>query len=391
VASQQAITAVGGLMQNPCGNADASLLFETSTDFGSCADQPVSTGTGVPAAGAGQAGGTDTGVASQQAITAVGGLMQNPCGSADASLLFQTSTDFGSCADQPISTGAGAGGSTGPGGGVHPIIAGAPTVNGTAVTGGQAPSITAGGPLTVQVSVTNQGTETLTGVSASSSQGSASVSVSTLAPGQSATVSFSGTAGTGSQRVQIVVRGVNAQGATVTLTVTINYVGATASAGTQATTTSAGTDASASAAGTDATGTVAVEPLNTAAPATTSANVPAAGASEVLAAGSGNAAGTDTGVASQQAITAVGGLMQNPCGNADASLLFETSTDFGSCADQPVSTGTAVPGAGSGQVAGTDTGVASQQAITAVGGLMQNPCGNTAASLLFETSTDFGN
>src|SRR5699024_7286131 len=114
------------------------------------------------------------------------------------------------------------------------------------------------------------------------------------------------------------------------------------------------------------------------------AAVPGAGSGQVPAAGGGQ------GVASQQAITAIGGLMQNPCGSTAASLLFETSTDFGQCATD--GTGAAVPGAGSGQVpaAGGGQGVASQQAITAIGGLMQNPCGNTAASLLFETSTDFG-
>src|SRR5699024_9796634 len=95
--AQLTITLVGGMQQNPCGAQAASLFFVNTTDWGTCA-----VGTSVPAAdgaavgGVGQGGATD--VASQQTITAIGGMQQNPCGAQEASLFFVNTTDWGTCA-----------------------------------------------------------------------------------------------------------------------------------------------------------------------------------------------------------------------------------------------------------------------------------------------------
>jgi hypothetical protein len=100
-ASQQAVTAIGGLMQNPCGSADASLLFETSTDFGTCGSGAAVAGSSARKGGAAVHGGT----ASQQAVTAVGGLQQNPCGNTAWSLLFVSQTNFHSCTPADVAAG----------------------------------------------------------------------------------------------------------------------------------------------------------------------------------------------------------------------------------------------------------------------------------------------
>src|SRR5699024_12140542 len=92
VASQQTITLVGGMQQNPCGAQAASLFFVNTTDWGTCA-----VGTSVPAAdgagvgGVGQGGATD--VAWQQTITAIGGMQQNQTGAQEPSLFFVYTTD----------------------------------------------------------------------------------------------------------------------------------------------------------------------------------------------------------------------------------------------------------------------------------------------------------
>src|SRR5699024_9625087 len=86
------ITAIGGMQQNPCGAQEASLFFVNTTDWGTCATEG---GTSVPPSGAGSAGSSD--IASQQTITLVGGMQQNPCGQQAASLLFVTSQDFCTC------------------------------------------------------------------------------------------------------------------------------------------------------------------------------------------------------------------------------------------------------------------------------------------------------
>src|SRR5699024_12017344 len=94
--AQLTITLVGGMQQNPCGAQAASLFFVNTTDWGTCA-----VGTSVPAAdgaavgGVGQGGATD--VASQQTITAIGGMQQKPGGPQEASLLFVNTTDWGTC------------------------------------------------------------------------------------------------------------------------------------------------------------------------------------------------------------------------------------------------------------------------------------------------------
>src|SRR5699024_11738380 len=78
----------------PCGAQAASLFFVNTTDWGTCA-----VGTSVPAAdgaavgGVGQGGATH--VASQQTITAIGGMQQNPCGAQEASLFFVNTTESG--------------------------------------------------------------------------------------------------------------------------------------------------------------------------------------------------------------------------------------------------------------------------------------------------------
>src|SRR5699024_11506939 len=94
----------------PCGSNTASLLFVAQQVFGVCADQGAVAGVpaGSGAAVGGAAGGLDQ-TASQQAITAVGGAQQNPCGSNTASLLFVTQQDFGECADQGAVAGVPAG------------------------------------------------------------------------------------------------------------------------------------------------------------------------------------------------------------------------------------------------------------------------------------------
>ncbi|WP_460463681.1 hypothetical protein, partial [Arthrobacter pigmenti] len=97
IASQQTITLVGGMQQNPCGMQAASLLFTTSQDFGTCGGEgDVSGNDGESEKASYQGHASD--VASQQTITLVGGMQQNPCGMQAASLLFVTSQDFGTCA-----------------------------------------------------------------------------------------------------------------------------------------------------------------------------------------------------------------------------------------------------------------------------------------------------
>src|SRR5699024_1627015 len=100
----------------------------------------------------------------------------------------------------------------------------------------------------------------------------------------------------------------------------------------------------------------------------------------------------DTDVASQQTITAIGGAQQNPCGSTAASLLFVNSNDWGSCAgDDDINDAVAWDSATGGTASGAGSSdLASQQTITAIGGAQQNPCGSTAASLLFVSSQDFG-
>src|SRR5699024_11309521 len=96
--------------------------------------------------------------------------------------------------------------------------------------------------------------------------------------------------------------------------------------------------------------------------------------------------GGATDVTSQKSITAIGGMEQCPCGAQEASLFFVTTTEWGTCA-----VGTSVPAADGGAVVngqGGSSDVASQQTITLVGGMQQNPCGAQAASLFFVNTTD---
>src|SRR5699024_11377800 len=93
---QLTITASGGMQPDACGAQEASLFFVNTTDWGTCA-----VGTSVPAADGGavvngQGGSSD--VASQQTITLVGGMQQNPCGAQEASLFFVNTTEWGRCA-----------------------------------------------------------------------------------------------------------------------------------------------------------------------------------------------------------------------------------------------------------------------------------------------------
>src|SRR5699024_12151004 len=80
-ASQQAITAIGGAQQNPCGSNTASLLFVTQQDFGECADQGGLVGETAGAVAGVPAGGNATQqTASQQTITDRRGGAQGPWG-----------------------------------------------------------------------------------------------------------------------------------------------------------------------------------------------------------------------------------------------------------------------------------------------------------------------
>src|SRR5256885_12942274 len=88
-------------MQIAWGWADASLLFETSPDLGTWGSGVVATGTSARKGGAAVHGGT----ASQQVVTAVGGLQQNPCGNTAWSLLFVSQTNFHSCTPADVAAG----------------------------------------------------------------------------------------------------------------------------------------------------------------------------------------------------------------------------------------------------------------------------------------------
>lgn len=106
----------------------------------------------------------------------------------------------------------------------QPLVIGTPELNGVPVTS-TPPVVSPGSAVTITVPVTNEASTTLSNVAVSSPQGNASVPVTSLTPGQSTTVTFSGTAGSGTEQITITLKGIDPQGAAVTMTVTITYDG----------------------------------------------------------------------------------------------------------------------------------------------------------------------
>jgi uncharacterized protein (DUF983 family) len=303
------------------------LLFVNSNDWGRCADDAGVVG--VPAAGSGVVAGNGSGssdVASQQTITAIGGAQQNPCGSTAASLLFVTSQDFGPCADSTDVVGVPAAGSG--------VVAG----NGSGST-----------------DVASQ--QTITAIGGAQQNPCGSTAASLLFVNSNDWGRCADDAG---------VVGVPAAGSGV--------VAGNGSGSTQQTITAIG-GAQQNPCGSTAASLLFVTSQDF--------GTCADGSSISEGSVSGVPAGTGSSdLASQQTVTLVGGMQQNPCGSSAASLLFTTQQDFGTCGDD-------VAGAGSGSSVDTSD-IASQQTVTLVGGMQQNACGSSAASLLFVTSQDFG-
>ncbi|MGH3095205.1 MAG: hypothetical protein ACRDMV_04300, partial [Streptosporangiales bacterium] len=213
-ASQQTITLVGGAQQNPCGSNTASLLFVTQQDFGECADQGTSTAVPAGSEGTGQPAPSGE-IASQQAITLLGGAQQNPCGSSTFSLLFVTQQDFGTC---------GTSGGPPPGDESNLAIS-SPTVNGEPAATAPGPEVTAGQSADVVVTATNNGTTTISNISGTSSTGSLTCAQTSLAAGQSTTCTMSTTAVEGVQVVSVTVTGIDESGASMTDDGNVYYTG----------------------------------------------------------------------------------------------------------------------------------------------------------------------
>ncbi|WP_154402629.1 hypothetical protein [Nocardioides speluncae] len=385
VASQQTITAVGGMQQNPCGAQEASLFFVNTTDWGTCA---VSNGSAPAGTGGGWGSGGQTDVASQQTITAVGGMQQNPCGAQEASLFFVNTTDWGTCAVSNGSAPAGTGGGWGSGG--HSDVASQQTI--TAVGGMQQNPCGAQEASLFFVNTTDWGT------CATGNGG-----VGTLPAGAGGT---GGQTDVASQQTITAVGGMqqNPCGAQEASLFFVNSTdwgtcavsNGSAPAGTGGGWGSGGHSDVASQQTITAIGGMQQNPCGAQEASlffvnTTDWGTCAVGNGPGTSPAPGGTGGWGSGghsdVASQQTITAVGGMQQNPCGAQEASLFFVNTTDWGTCA---VSNGSAPAGTGGGWGSGGQTDVASQQTITAVGGMQQNPCGAQEASLFFVNTTDWG-
>ncbi|MGH9243170.1 MAG: hypothetical protein ACRD29_02390, partial [Acidimicrobiales bacterium] len=350
--------------------ADAGQVMQTTSSETTTTDvvtdaQPISTQVvGGPEAGPGEvviqsqsaaAGSGHNDTASQTTITAIGGFGQNPCGSTAASLLFVTTQDFGACAgDSGLAGGGAAGGVAGSG---RTDTASQTTI--TAIGGfGQNPcGSTAASLLFVTTQDFGACADEAEAVPVAAA--AAAVPASSNAGSAGASVAGSGHNDTASQTTITAIGGFGQ-----------NPCGSTAASLLFVTTQDFGACAG------DELGS---------------------GAGGVGGVGSGH---TDT--ASQTTITAIGGFGQNPCGSTAASLLFVTTQDFGACAGDEGGAGVAPgdqmciaihpppPGCGGAGSGAGHNDTASQTTITAIGGFGQNPCGSTAASLLFVTTQDFG-
>jgi uncharacterized protein (DUF983 family) len=210
LASQQTVTLVGGMQQNPCGSSAASLLFTTQQDFGTCGDD---------VAGAGSGSSVDTSdIASQQTVTLVGGMQQNACGSSAASLLFVTSQDFGACGSgQPRQPGQpGQPGGDEPGSGLPGVSVSGVRVNGQPADEAPGPEVAPGEPVDVTVTVTNTGN---TAIDQLGGSGGLSCRSAKLAAGQSTTCGVEYTPqSAGDYTAQVSVTAVGPDGSSSTAT-----------------------------------------------------------------------------------------------------------------------------------------------------------------------------
>jgi len=412
VASQQTITAVGGMQQNPCGAQAASLFFVNSTDWGTCATSDGgATASTLPASNGGYGSGGHSDVASQQTITAVGGMQQNPCGAQAASLFFVNSTDWGTCATSEggATTGAVPAGSGGWGSGGHSDVASQQTI--TAVGGMQQNPCGAQEASLFFVNTTDWGT------CATSEGGSVAASGATMPAGTGGWGS-GGHSDVASQQTITAVGGMQqnpcgAQEASLFFVNTTDWGTCATSDGGWAPGSTPGTGGSggwgsgghsdvASQQTITAVGGMQQNPcgaqeaslffVNTTDWGTcaTSDGGWAPGSTPGTGGSGGWGSGGHSDVASQQTITAIGGMQQNPCGAQEASLFFVNTTDWGTCATSDGPGTSPAPGGTGGWGSGGHTDVASQQTITAIGGMQQNPCGAQVASLFFVNSTDWG-